>query len=185
MKTLFLIIAISAFNLSVYAQVGGAVVTDPGAYAHLVENVKASLESVNALKKQTEILNETREALSKVSQTIRDFQIIDNIINNQTYIFSQTKTSINKFQKSNLFSPDELSTVVVNFTSIINQSGENLKLANQLLKDNGLKMSDAERLKLLMEMNANSNSSKNKFVYLDQKYDRLMQKKVFVQTFGR
>lgn len=160
-----------------------AIVTDPGAYAHLAENVKASLESVNALKKQTSILTETRDALMKISNTLNEFQIIENIIQNQKYIMLQTKTTYTNLEKSQLFNPYELSNLLSGFTGVINQSANNVKYATKILKENALKMSDGERLKMLLDLETKSNSEKCKVVSMDRRCNDEIARKSLHKTF--
>lgn len=169
---------------NVTAQVPAEVVTDPGVYAHLAEGLQAAAQTNASLDKQVSLLKDAKKAYEKVSDGIRELNLIDRIISEQSSLIQRTKDSYASLEKSNLFTASELNLILYSFTDITSQSQQTLMLANQIAKDDIFKMSDFERLQFLTDL-LNKSSQANASVYmLSYKYDRIRQKKLVAKIFG-
>lgn len=186
MKTLTLITIIT-FGVAVtsMAQIptGYQVVTDPTTHANIVQNTAEAARQTQALKEQIELFKEAKKVYEKVSNSIKQLDLIEDIISDQQYVIQRVDKSYQYLKNSGLFTPGELSTILVNFSKFITTSERTLSTANSAIKDGFFKMNDAERIKLLQDLSTRVNGVVADVNDLDNKYRRVAEKRALKRTF--
>jgi hypothetical protein len=162
----------------------GSVVYDPTADAYLAQSLEQNIQTVQTVQQQVSILQEARNALKTVNNTLRDIVLVDNIIQNQTYVAQYSRQAYNNFSNTKQFTPSELAYILLALTNIVTQSANNLKLANAIFSDGVFKMNDAERLKTLQEISIQSRSDANNMLIMESRINTILQRKYLQKAFG-
>jgi len=102
-------------------------------------------------------------SLMAVSPEVRKYGRIADIIANQANIVSEYKTAWKQAQSGGHFTATELLYMNGVFTSLLNQSVDNLTNLANILTANTLRMSDAERLQAIDHLYSDT---QNKLVFL-------------------
>lgn len=171
-------------NQTSRGQAGASVVTDPTSYAYLSQSVASASESADKLGKSLKYLQDAKDAFDKVNGALQTGERLRNIILSQKYMMENTKSSYRSLEASGQFTPAELAYVMSSFSSLISRSQRDLEFAKNLGKDGIFKMNDNERIVKLDEVQEKSNANSHESYYLDQKYQRMRQKKELVKTFS-
>jgi len=102
-------------------------------------------------------------SLMAVSPEVRKYGRIADIITNQASIVSEYKAAWKQAQSGGHFTASELLYMNGVFTSLLNQSVDNLTNLTNILTANTLRMSDAERLQAIDHLYSDT---QNKLVFL-------------------
>jgi hypothetical protein len=167
----------------VFGQTAG-VVTDPGAYSYLAKSAVQAAETGAQIKKQIDILEQARDAIEKVNNALRDLILVDDILENQAYIIKYSSDAYRRFEQSGQFTPGELANILISFNYIVAASANNIKLANALLKDNLLKMSDADRLEKLQKISNEMRTTASDIQLMENRFNTILQRKYLKKAFG-
>jgi hypothetical protein len=176
-----LIYSLLVVSLPVHGQM---VVSDPAAQVQLIENVKVSVEQANALNSQLKLLEETRKALSKVNQAVKELYLIDGIVENQKRVLKKSRSTYERLEKSELFSPKELNYVLMNFNEIVITTNHSLELANSILKDDMFSMGDNQRLDLLLKLSEELDDLYSDTILLEKKYLKEAEVRTIKKVYG-
>ena len=167
-----------------------AVVSDPGSYARMAEQMVS-------MKQQLDVLIETKEQLSKTKETIADIRkattvvkdvvrqlsLIDRVINNQRLVFQQTQKTYEYLKNSKQFSSRELKVIFGNLSNVLRRSEESLSVANSVLKEGFFEMNDKERITLLEDMNNSIKEMNADIRTMDRAYRRTAQMRILNKVF--
>jgi hypothetical protein len=184
MKTQITLVTFFLTAIPFFSNGQASVVTDPGSYTYLAEQAAQAGETVAQVKKQVDILQEARDAVQKISNTLRDIIVIDDIINNQTYAVKYAQDSYRRFEQSGNFTPAELAQILISFTAVLTVTANNIKLANAVVKDGFLKMNDAERLKALQGVLSDTRTAANDIILMEWRFNVIQQRKILGKAFG-
>jgi hypothetical protein len=143
--------------------------------AEILTKATASLEET---KKSVKLLSDAKDAIEKVSTVIKDMNSLYIIIDMQNKMISKAKTDISKLKDSNLFSTREIVNVSSTFTTIIITSSKMVDLIKKLVEDNLFKMTDAERLTLIKEVEEDVKSAYLEILYFSKKYNTIMNRRI-------
>jgi hypothetical protein len=94
--------------------------------------------------------------LMAVNPSVRNYSRVAEIISQQASLVSEYKRANSNFKQSGSFSPGELSYMSNVYAKLINQSLDNLDELNTIMTANKLRMSDAERIRAIDRLYANS-----------------------------
>jgi hypothetical protein len=86
------------------------------------------------------------DGLLAVSPAVQKYERIVNILDLQTKIIEETKTSLNRYRQNTHFNADELEYIGQVYVSLDDKSATNLENLLRVLTAGSLRMSDAERL---------------------------------------
>lgn len=86
------------------------------------------------------------DGLLAVSPTVRKYERIVDIIDEQGEIVSEYKAALNLFKQDKHFSPDELVYISTVYDNLISKSERNLENLLNVITANKLRMNDSERL---------------------------------------
>ena len=135
-------------------------VTDPAMLKATISNwssqLKQAKEQYEQMKEQTQFIQEGLDQVKKVNVLIRNSQKVKNIINNQVKIISLLSTTSNSdgFQIQDYKAHQAYLRRVEQLSK---KSLDNLNMLKMILTDNGLKMNDYERLKLIDDVDKSTN----------------------------
>jgi hypothetical protein len=94
--------------------------------------------------------------LMGVSPAVRNYVRVAEIISQQARLVSEYKLNYQRFRQSGSFSPEELSYMSNVYSRLTNQSLNDLDELTTILSAGKLRMSDADRLKAIDRLYANS-----------------------------
>lgn len=111
------------------------------------EIVSAGYNTIKNISEGNFNLHETfLNSLLQISPTVKNYKRIADIIVAQVKIVAEYKTNFRNFQKSDLFSHNEIYYLSKVYSNLINQSVTNLDNLAMVLTAGKLRMSDDERL---------------------------------------
>ncbi len=142
-------------------------------------------ENTFEVKKQLDMLEETRKAIQKVSNAVRQITLIDDVITQQKDVVIQTQESINFLKDSQVFTAHEVRIIIRSFSDLIITSERTLSLANSILQDDFLEMTDAQRIELLMQLHQDVALVKTNVEMIDNEYRRVMQIRLLKKAFEK
>lgn len=132
------------------------VVEDPALVAATTSNWAESLEKtatqIQTLNEQKNLLTQTVDMYTKVSNFIKNGITVKNIIERQVNILAMVSDAFN-FKKENIADMDVYNNYLKNLDKIVKKSSQLTDMLNTIMGTGG-KMSDAERLKFLMDIEA-------------------------------
>lgn len=111
----------------------------------LVESAKQTAE----LLKMVEQLNAVREKIEKVNNAVRQYQAVRDITRHNEQLFEMVRDDLREVLNSPYIHGDEVETISNAFNGIIEHSLDQLDFMGQVLSNDFLNMTDAERLHIL------------------------------------
>jgi len=111
----------------------------------LVESAKQTAE----LLKMVEQLNAVREKIEKVNNAVRQYQAVRDITRNNERLFEMVRDDLREVLNSPYIHGDEVETISNAFNGIMEHSLDQLDFMGQVLSNDFLNMTDAERLDIL------------------------------------
>ncbi len=114
------------------------------------ELVNKGYNAVKNVSKGNYTLHEAfLDGLMVVSPTVRKYPRVMDIINDQSELVSEYKSSYGAFKQDSHFNPDEISYMTDVYNHLITSSLSNLNTLTTIMSDNKLRMSDNERLQAI------------------------------------
>ncbi len=92
------------------------------------------------------------DALLAISPAVKNYIKIEHIINNQVTLIQEYKTAFKRVQSSGQFNPDEITYISNVYGNLFNASVKNIEDLTTILTAGSLRMSDAERLKAIDQL---------------------------------
>ncbi len=111
----------------------------------LVESAKQTAE----LLKMVEQLNAVREKIEKVNNAVRQYQAVRDISRNNEQLFEMVRDDLREVLNSPYIHGDEVEIISNAFNGIMEHSLDQLDFMGQVLSNDFLNMTDAERLDIL------------------------------------
>lgn len=111
----------------------------------LIESAKQTAE----LLKMAEELNAVREKIEKVNNAVRQYQAVRDITKNNEELFEMVGDDLREVLNSPYIHGDEVEVITNAFNGIMEHSLNQLDFMEQVLSNDFLNMTDAERLKIL------------------------------------
>jgi DNA repair ATPase RecN len=87
------------------------------------------------------------DALMQVSPIVKNYKRVGDIVNFQMLLVKESKNGLNRFVKSDSFSPQEIKYFEKVYGNLLSQSLKNLDELTMVITADKLRMSDDERLK--------------------------------------
>lgn len=113
----------------------------------LIESAKQTSELLKTVK----FLKEQKENLEKVNDVVRQLKAVREIARNNQRLFNVVQNDLREILNSPYIKPEEVTQVSESFNAIIENSLEGLDFIEQILSNDFLKMTDAERAAILKE----------------------------------
>ena len=149
-KILVMTVALTLFMTS-KATAQGMPVYDNTNFISLVKSLVESAKQTSQLIKSVKFLKDAKEAIEKVSSVVQQLNAVQEIADNNQRLINVMQTDLQDILNSPYIKPDEISRVVESFDAIVQNSLETVDFIDEVLSSDCLKMSDAERAKVLKE----------------------------------
>ncbi|ARN78898.1 hypothetical protein SAMN04487989_101230 [Bizionia echini] len=149
-KILVMTVALTLFMTS-KATAQGMPVYDNTNFISLVKSLVESAKQTSQLIKSVKFLKDAKEAIEKVSSVVQQLNAVQEIADNNQRLINVMQTDLQDILNSPYIKPDEISRVVESFDAIVQNSLETVDFIDEVLSSDYLKMSDAERAKVLKE----------------------------------
>jgi len=149
-KILVLTVVLTLFMTS-KATAQGMPVYDNTNFISLVKSLVESAKQTSQLIKSVKFLKDAKEAIEKVSSVVQQLNAVQEIADNNQRLINVMQTDLQDILNSPYIKPDEISRVVESFDAIVQNSLETVDFIDEVLSSDYLKMSDAERAKVLKE----------------------------------
>ncbi|RYH76397.1 conjugal transfer protein [Flavobacteriaceae bacterium 144Ye] len=143
-------VALTLFMAS-KATAQGMPVYDNTNFISLVKSLVESAKQTSQLIKSVKFLKDAKEAIEKVSSVVQQLNAVQEIADNNQRLINVMQTDLQDILNSPYIKPDEISRVVESFDAIVQNSLETVDFIDEVLSSDYLKMSDAERAKVLKE----------------------------------
>jgi len=134
----------------------GMPVYDNTNFISLAKQIVEAGKQTQSLIKTVNFMKEQKERIEKVSHVIKQLKAVRELARNNERLFDVVRGDVRDILNSPYITPDEISRVSQSFEKIIENSLEDLDFVQQILSSDYLKMSDAERAKVLKEREQNS-----------------------------
>lgn len=185
-------IKIIAFFLMLIVCFGGSfivtaqlIVNDPTANATQAKSLALTKLSIAESKKQVTLLEKTIKRLRQINSKLNELSMLENAIKTQKYTIQRSKAYAKQLQQTRMFKPSEINIMVGNFNTIIASSARTIKVINLVMKNNGLEMSDGERLKQLDQAVKDVNDHRVAVDMMNRTYRRVAMKRATYSFMGK
>jgi hypothetical protein len=139
------------FLMQKKANAQGMPVYDNTNFVSLVKSLVESAKQTTQLIKTVEFLKQQKENLEKVNTVVRQLKAVREIGHNNQRLISVMQSDLQDILSSPYIKPEEINRVTNSFNSIIDNSLETMDFIDQVLSSDFLKMSDAERARVLKQ----------------------------------
>ncbi|SNY99536.1 conjugal transfer protein [Flagellimonas pacifica] len=127
----------------------GMPVYDNTNFVSLVKQLVESAKQTVELLKMVEHLQEAKEKLEKVNNAVRQYQAVRDITRDNQRLVELVRNDLREILNSPYIHPDEVGIISRDFDAIIENSLNQLEFMGQVLSNDFLNMTDAERLFIL------------------------------------
>jgi hypothetical protein len=136
----------------------------------LVESAKQTAE----LLKMVEQLNAVREKIEKVNNAVRQYQAVRDITRNNAQLFEMVRDDLREVLNSPYIHGDEVEIISNAFNGIMEHSLDQLDFMGQVLSNDFLNMTDAERLAILEDQREESQKMLADIKHRKKRYDMII-----------
>lgn len=188
MKSKIITVAIAVlFSLNIKAQ--GAPVYDNTNFVSLVKSLIESAKQTSQLVKTAKFLKQQKENLDKVNNVIQQLKAVQEITNNNQQLINVMQDDLYEILNSPFIKPDEITRVSNSFSSIVENSLDTMDFIDQILSSDFLKMTDADRAKILAQKELESKEMVSNITIKTKRYQdiisfRKMQDKINNREIG-
>ncbi|MFC6859165.1 conjugal transfer protein [Zunongwangia sp. SCSIO 43204] len=132
-------------------QAQGMPVYDNTNFISLAQQLIESAKQTSNLVQTVNFLKEQKENLEKVTNVVKQLHAVQEITENNQRLYRMVRDDLREILASPYIRPSEIERVSDAFNRIIETSLEDLSYMESILSSDYLKMSDAERAKILQE----------------------------------
>ncbi len=129
----------------------GVPVYDNTNFISFVKSLLESGKQTANLMKTVKFLKKQKENIDKVNNVIKQLKAVKELAKNNQKLFDMVQGDLRDILNSPYIKPDEVTKISDSFNSIIENSLEGLDYIDQILSSDNMKMTDAERAKVLKE----------------------------------
>ncbi|WP_109653545.1 conjugal transfer protein [Maribacter polysiphoniae] len=154
-KTKISVLVISLlFSINIKAQ--GMPVYDNTNFISMAKSLLESAKQTSELLKTVEFLKQQKENIEKVNNVVKQLKAVRELARNNQILFNVVRNDLREVLNSPYIKPNEIARISDTFNSIMENSLESLDFVDQILSSDFLKMTDAERTKILKEKETES-----------------------------
>lgn len=150
MKTKILLLAM-ALLLSLNLKAQGVPVYDNTNFISLIKQLFESAKQTSNLVKTVKFLKKQKENLEKVNNVVKQLKAVQEIGRNNKRLVQMVQNDLRAILDSPYIKPDEVARVSESFNSIVENSLETMDFIDEILSSDYLRMSDADRARVLQE----------------------------------
>lgn len=134
----------------------GMPVYDNTNFISLGKQIIEAAKQTRNLVKTVEFMQQQKDRIEKVSNVVKQLKAVREIARNNERLFNVVRNDVRTILNSPYIKPEEINKVSQSFESIIESSLEDLDFVQQILSNDYLKMTDAERAAVLKERETRS-----------------------------
>ncbi|MDF0709041.1 conjugal transfer protein [Flagellimonas okinawensis] len=134
----------------------GMPVYDNTNFISMTKSLLESAKQTSELLRTVEFLKEQKDNIVKVNNAIKQLKAIQEMVRNNEALFRKVQQNLRAILNSPYIKTDEVEQVSRSFEQIMDMAIDDLDFVNQILSDDLLKMTDAERTAILMEKKVRS-----------------------------
>lgn len=150
-KTLIMVLSFTFLCLPSGATAQGMPVYDNTNFISLAKQLIESGKQTSNLLKTVEFLKDQKQQIEKVSDVVRQLSAVQDLIANNQKLIAMVQGDLKEVLNSPFIKPNEINRVTRSFNEILERSMESLNYVDRILTSDYLKMTDAERAKLLKD----------------------------------
>ena len=143
--------------LSGHAVAQGMPVYDNTNFITLGKQIIESAKHTAELIKTVEFLKEQKERIEMVSNAIEQLKAVRQLILNNERLYGLVRSDLRDILDSPYIKTEEVERVSRSFNAVIENSLSDLEFINEILSSGHLKLTDAERMKVIREREQQSN----------------------------
>ena len=143
--------------LSGHAVAQGMPVYDNTNFITLGKQIIESAKHTSELIKTVQFLKEQKERIEMVSNAIEQLKAVRHLVRNNERLYTMVRSDLRNILDSPYIKTDEVERVSRSFNAIIENSLSDLEFINEILSSGHLKLTDAERMKVIREREQQSN----------------------------
>lgn len=143
------IVAILMFAHDIIGQ--GMPVYDNTNFVSLTKSLVESTKQTSQLFKTVQFLKIQKENIDKVNNVIKQLKAVRELTRNNQRLFEIVRGDLREILNSPYIKADEVNRISESFNEIIENSLDGLDYIEQILSNNNLKMTDADRAKVIKE----------------------------------
>ena len=156
-KVLTLVIALTtSLLLPAGAACQGMPVYDNTNFISMTKSLVESAKQTSQLLKTVTFLKEQKDNIVKVNTTIKQLKAVRELVRNNEVLFRTVQQDLREILNSPYIKSEEVEQISTSFEQIMDTAIDDLDFVNQILSNDFLKMTDAERTAILMEKKAAS-----------------------------
>lgn len=129
----------------------GMPVYDNTNFVSLVKSLVESAKQTTQLLKTVEFLKQQKENLEKVNNVVKQLKAVREISRNNKRLITVMQKDLREILNSPYIKPEEVTRVSESFNQIVENSLETLDFIDEILSSNYLKMTDADRARILKD----------------------------------
>ncbi len=149
-KTL-VIIAVFMLLLPARATSQGMPVYDNTNFISFMKSLLESGKQTAQLLKTVKFLKQQKENIEKVNNVIKQLKAVRELARNNQRLFEVVQQDLREILNSPYIKEDEVNRISKSFNSIIENSILSMEYIDQILSNNSMKMTDAERAEVLKQ----------------------------------
>jgi len=155
MKKIFLTALIAlAFSQTISAQ--GLPVYDNTNFLSLAKSIIESAKQTTELMKTVQFLKQQKDNLDNVNNMVKQLKAVRKIANNNRRLFDVVRRDLREILNSPYIKSEEIDRISYSFNLIMENSLDDIDVLDQILSNDLLKMTDADRTKILQEIESSS-----------------------------
>lgn len=156
-KSVTLLLALTtALLMPAGAACQGMPVYDNTNFISMAKSLVESAKQTSELLKTVQFLKEQKENIVKVNNAIKQLKALQELTRNNERLFRTVQQDLRDILNSPYIKAGEVEQVSRSFEQIMDTAIDDLDFVNQILSNDFLKMTDAERTAILMEKKVQS-----------------------------
>lgn len=152
----------------------GMPVYDNTNFIGLAKSLLESAKQTSELLKTVQFLKEQKENLQKVNNVVRQLRSVREIGRNNQRLINVMQNDLRDILNSPFIRADEVARVSESFNAIVENSLETVDFIGEILSNDYLKMSDAERAKVLQEKEERSKEMVSNITVRTKRYQDII-----------
>ncbi len=145
----FIVSVVLLISMCANSSAQGLPVYDNSNFISLVKQLFESAKQTAEMIKTVQFLQDAKEAIEKVNNAVQQYEAVKEINANNEALVTMVRNDLREILNSPYIHPHEIDAISNAFNSIIDGALNNLEFMQQVLSNDFLKMTDAERLAIL------------------------------------
>jgi len=136
--------------------------------------LEAGKQTVNIIKTM-EFLKEQKENIDKVNNAIKQLRAVKELVKNNQRLYQIVQNDLREILNSPFIKPEEINRISNSFNLILQNSTESMEFIDQILSNDHMKMTDAERAEVLIEQELQSKEMVSEIEQKTRRYREIIE----------